>query len=157
MPKGGARPGAGRKPGATGKSVAKVKATAPTPKTANLDILPANVMLNNMRRVYARAVNEEHRQLRLALKDRNLSEADKLYNVAQVYAVDCAPYYHPKLAALAALRPPDPSATSLEDMILASFKIVANQNAPALPPPANAERPTDDVDNFTAAVIAAAE
>jgi hypothetical protein len=138
--KGGARPGAGRKPGAKGKATGKMRATvfgtAPTPRTAKLDILPANVMLNNMRRVYIRAVDEEAKQLRLPKDKRDLSEADKLYNVAQVYAVDCAPYYHPKLAALAAIRPPDPTAQRLEDMILQSLAPPANQNAtPALEGP----------------------
>jgi hypothetical protein len=148
MGKGGARPGAGRKPGSTGKAVAKVRATAPTPKTAKLDILPANVMLNNMRRVYLRALNEEARQLRLPKDQRDISEADKLFNVAQVYAVDCAPYYHPKLAALAAMKPPDPTAIGLEQMILASLTLPANQNAGELPAPASD-------DDLEAAVLAA--
>jgi hypothetical protein len=134
--KGGARPGAGRKPGAKGKATGKMRATvfgtAPTPRTAKLDILPANVMLNNMRRVYIRAVDEEAKQLRLPKDKRDLSEADKLYNVAQVYAVDCAPYYHPRLAALAAMRPPDPTATSLEQMLIAMNAAPANDDGPLL-------------------------
>jgi hypothetical protein len=129
---GGKRAGAGRKPGANAKAVGKVKATAPTPRTARHDILPANVMLNNMRRVYIRAVDEEARQLRLPKAERNLSEADKLYNVAQVYAVDAAPYYHPRLAALAAMRPPDPTATSLEQMLIAMNAAPANDDGPLL-------------------------
>lgn len=134
---GGKRPGAGRPPGskgkATGKKRALVTSTAPTPRTARLDILPANVMLNNMRRIYARAVSEEAKQLRLPVKERNLAEADKLYNVAQVYAVDCAPYYHPKLAALAAMRPPDPSQTTLEQMLIAMTELMDPANDDGAP------------------------
>lgn len=137
MPAGGARPGAGRKPGAKGKATGKMRATvfgtAPTPRTARLDILPANVMLNNMRRVYSMAITEEAKQLRLPVAQRNLADANQLFNVAQTYAVDAAPYYHPKLAALAAMRPPDPGATSLEQMLLAMVDLApANDDVPMI-------------------------
>lgn len=46
-------------------------------------------------------------------------------------AKEAAPYTHPRLAALAALRPPDPTATSLEQMLLQMMELPANQNADA--------------------------
>lgn len=109
---------------------ATVFGTAPTPRTARMDILPANVMLNNMRRVYGLALSEEARQLRLPVAQRNLADANQLFNVAQTYAVDAAPYYHPKLATLQSNVNIEGRMT-LEMLVTASIQptLVANQNA----------------------------
>jgi hypothetical protein len=72
VPKGGIREGAGRKPGSTNRRHRLV-----ADKLAQGGILPLEVMILNMRRLYAA----------------------KKFDEAQAVAKDAAPYMHPRLAA----------------------------------------------------------
>lgn len=76
MPRGGARPGAGRKPGQTAR-ITEARAREVT-KVAASGILPVEVMVKRMRELW-----EDGK------KDEAVAVAEK-----------CAPYFHPKLAAI---------------------------------------------------------
>ncbi len=124
MPRGGARPGAGRKPNIPNKTkltkIVKAKATG---------VMPATVMLENMRLHYAIAEAEKRRG---AKADLNLmaSELGKAHEAAK----DVAPYYHSKLATLQS----NVNLTgrlTLEDLVMQSLPSPANSNAPLIEGP----------------------
>lgn len=90
MPRGGARPGAGRKPNIkNGVKLTRLGFSDPN------DVMPATVMIENMRLHYAIAQDERKKGSKA---DINIIAAEM--NRAHQAASDVAPYYHPKLAAL---------------------------------------------------------
>lgn len=90
MPRGGARPGAGRKPNIkNGVKLTRLGFSDPN------DVMPATVMIENMRLHYAIAQDERKKGSKA---DINIIAAEM--NRAHQAASDVAPYYHPKLATL---------------------------------------------------------
>lgn len=79
MPRGGARPGAGRKKGAFARLTETRRERLVAAAVA--DRLPLEIMLERMRELWNRGTEED--------KDKAVS-----------LAIDCAPYMHPRLAAV---------------------------------------------------------
>lgn len=95
--------------------------------------MPAELMLRNMRLFDRAAQSEIKAESRKAAKARDFSKAYDLLGRAHACAVDCAPYYHARLAALAALRQPDPSQTTLEQMLIAMTELMEPANDDGAP------------------------
>ena len=141
---GGVRRGAGRPLGSPDKKKRPSK-----PKSS---LLPADILLDIAQYHHQRAI-----ELRASIGDRKaLSTLDLQAEIRTEHAMagnaadKAASFYHPKLAALAAMRPPDPTATSLEQMILGMTSLPANQN---VDPPAE----TPLIEGSLAEAVKAAE